>query len=626
LTAPDRMGRSSGTLGSAKIQAWHRRFGAAIDWIALAVAVIASLSLLGWVLWNCRSGFDFTDEGFYLNWMSNPWNYRASVSQFGFVYHPLYEAVGEDIALLRQANVLMLFALAWLLCQTSLGSVRVQPAAIGPFARGGLAGIALVVASSILPFLQVWLPTPNYNSLTLQSMLLAATGAVLVRRGPSTHSAAGWNIIGVGCGLAFLAKPPSAVMLGVLLAIYLAAAGKLRFGGMLMAGATAGLLVVIAAFAIDGSLSDFVRRIVEGVNLSNRRLAAAHAMDRLFALDQVAFGRQQEAHFIRFLVVLLITMGLALLASRFQLLVSIFIAVLVAVVCIIAVAGLWSPKILRDLEPLHFLGIASGAILAALLTSRAACQVPARKNLATAGLFLALPWAFAFGTDNGYLAAAAHAGLFWLLAGLVFCLDRSQANAPWQTLLPAIGLSLVVTAGTLLGSIGAPYRQLEALNRQINVIDLPQGKSQLVVSKEAADYILTLRRVAAAGGFRPGDPMLDLTGESPGSLYAIGARPLAAPWTLGGYRGTTAFVAASLNAEPCDAIATSWILSDHGSTNTIPSEVLVGQGIDLSADYSVVGSIHGTRSEEPPSFEYRLLRPARSPQAAQSACEEARRR
>ena len=66
------------------------RLMVATEWIAPGGTAIAGLSLLGWVLLNCRAGFDFTDEGFYLNWIANPWNYRASLSQFGFVYHPLY--------------------------------------------------------------------------------------------------------------------------------------------------------------------------------------------------------------------------------------------------------------------------------------------------------------------------------------------------------------------------------------------------------------------------------------------------------------------------------------------------------------------------------------------------------
>ena len=58
---------------------------------------------------------DFTDEGFYLNWIAHPSLYKASHTQFGFIYHPLYLLFGGDIVLLRQANILITLALAWLL-------------------------------------------------------------------------------------------------------------------------------------------------------------------------------------------------------------------------------------------------------------------------------------------------------------------------------------------------------------------------------------------------------------------------------------------------------------------------------------------------------------------------------
>ena len=127
-----------------------------MQWIALLVSVGASLTLMGWVMLRCRSGFEFTDEGFYLNWISNPWDYHASVSQFGFVYHPLYKLVGGDIALLRQANVLISFALGWALCFTLLRSISIRWDTVG-VSQSGLVGIAIVAGTGSLAFFDLWL-------------------------------------------------------------------------------------------------------------------------------------------------------------------------------------------------------------------------------------------------------------------------------------------------------------------------------------------------------------------------------------------------------------------------------------------------------------------------------------
>src|SRR5437016_5064779 len=104
----DRKSRIQSSLGhdatpiASKSIARNSFFASGMQLAGLAISIVASLLLLGWVMIRCRSGFDFTDEGFYLNWISDPWRFRSSVTQFGFVYYPLYKLVDGDIVLLRQ--------------------------------------------------------------------------------------------------------------------------------------------------------------------------------------------------------------------------------------------------------------------------------------------------------------------------------------------------------------------------------------------------------------------------------------------------------------------------------------------------------------------------------------------
>src|SRR6202011_4769465 len=124
--------------------------------------------------------------------------------------------------------------------------------------------------------------------------------------------------------------------------------------------------------------------------------------------------------------------------------------------------------------------------------------------------------------------------------------------------------------------------------------------------------------------FTAGSPVLDLTGNSPGSLYAMGARPLGVAWTLGGYPGSTDFLRAALDDETCEAIAVSWILTEPSAPARFSYEMLRQFGIDITTDYVNVGSISSTRSFSPQKFEHRLLKPVRSPEVARLACENAR--
>jgi hypothetical protein len=595
-----------------------------MEWIALAISAAASALLLGWVMLRCRSGFDFTDEGFYLNWISNPWNYHSSVSQFGFVYHPLYRLVGGDVVLLRQANVVILFALGWALCFTLLRSIFIQWDSVGASLRAGAIGVALVTGAGTLSFFDVWLPTPSYNSLTLQSLMLASIGALLADRELSRSSSAGWILVGIGGSLAFLAKPTSAAVLGCIAAAYLVAAGKFRLRGLSISVAAAILFLIAAALAIDGSLFGFVKRILAGLELGSR-LSTGHSLLDIFRLDDFNFSAEQRSNFFYLLIVAFTAVGLGFLTSSFARFAAALIIFAISASCIATVAGLLSPNISYEpFQPLQYFAVLFGTALAALMFPFRGYSWLPRNSVALIAFFVMLPYAYAFGTGNNYSAAAARAGIFWLLAGIVICAGVA-AKAAWHKLLPAAAVALVVPTGVLYSAMDNPYRQTQSLRLQTSAVDLTPGKSRLFLPQETAAYIRELHELSAASGFRAGDPALDLTGVSPGSLYVMGARPLGVAWTLAGYPGSGNFLTAALDDEACEAIAASWILTEPGSADSFSPDILMRFGIDIASDYRGVGSIRSTRSFAPQQFEHQLLKPVRDPDVARLACENARR-
>jgi hypothetical protein len=586
----------------------------------LAISIVASLLLLGWVMMRCRSGFDLTDEGFYLNWIANPWRYRSSVTQFGFVYHPLYKLVGGDVVLLRQTNVLILFVLGWALCVALLRSIFIQQNSIGHSRRAGAVGVAFVAGTGSLSFLDLWLPTPNYNSLTFQSLMLAATGALLAGRELSKPNFAGWALVGIGGGFAFLAKPTSAALLGCIVAFYLMAARKFSIRGLSISVAVTILFLAMAALAIDGSLLGFVRRIVDGMNLG-ARLGGGNGLTDLFRWDGVHLSDEQKSNFTYLLIVAFVASSLSFLDNGLARCGSALIAVAISTLVIATIVGLLSPKVTYEpFQPIQFFAVSFGIALAALMFP---VRGLSRNSFALIVFLAVLPYAYAFGTGNNYWSTAGRAGLFWFLAGIVVCAGFPIANAVWQKLLPAAAVALVVSTAVLYASMENPYRQTQPLRLQRSAIDI--GKSRLFLPEGTAAYIRDLHQLAAANGFRAGDPALDLTGSSPGSIYAMGARPPGVAWTLGGYPGSSDFLKSALDDETCEAIAASWILTEPSAPARFSYELLRQFGIDITTDYFNVGSISSTRSFSPQNFEHRLLKPVRSPEVARLACENARR-
>ena len=145
------------------------------------------------------------------------------------------------------------------------------------------------------------------------------------------------------------------------------------------------------------------------------------------------------------------------------------------------------------------------------------------------------------------------------------------------------------------------------------------------MTDEAASYVSDLYQLATENGFRAGDRLLDLTGVSPGALYAIGARPLGVASTFAGYPGSSDFLRAGLDQESCEAIGASWILTEPSSPQYFASNLLERYGINVAQDYRVVGSIYSTSSRfvPPQKFEQQLLKPTRSRDVARLACEHA---
>ena len=74
--------------------------------------MLSTTLILYWVFKFSAYGIDFTDEGYYLNWISNPFLYKSSLSQFGYIYYPLYNLVDGNIAWLRRVNFFITFVLA----------------------------------------------------------------------------------------------------------------------------------------------------------------------------------------------------------------------------------------------------------------------------------------------------------------------------------------------------------------------------------------------------------------------------------------------------------------------------------------------------------------------------------
>jgi hypothetical protein len=113
---------------------------------------------------------------------------------------------------------------------------------------------------------------------------------------------------------------------------------------------------------------------------------------------------------------------------------------------------------------------------------------------------------------------------------------------------------------------------------------------QLILSKEFANYINDARKIAAQSDFTKEDAIIDLSGQSPGLLYLLGAKSIGTAWNIGGYKGSLDRAKATFNLVDCTDIANAWVLYESKGPRSISTDLLTSLGMNFPIQYQKVGS------------------------------------
>ena len=584
-----------------------------------------TLFLVSWVLWLMRFGFEFTDESYYLISIADAFRYPVTLTQFGFFYRPLYWLVDGNIVLLRQVNFLFTFGLATWFAQHFL---RVQFAAqrIAPYVRWIL---AMGLACGTLVFLRLWLPTPSYNWLAFQALLVAGSAALLAQKRWTKESIIGWILIGVAGWMAFLAKPSTAAALAVSVGFYLLVSGKIYARGWLIAAASAVILLLLTALMIDGSLMVFIARINHGMELTH--MMGSHDYGALFkidtyGLDAILLKWMRRGIFLSLIVALLLSgrhplfilLGTALMSSCF------------AATLLIATEYVKLGLAQYGFYQLLLWMAAYGALVISLCKLRIiGLKRLARKDCALALLLVLFPYVFAFGSSNNYWWMGGLTSLFWVFAGLVFLTPIPPMERFWGLVLPLTGAVQIVAAGVLTLGILVPYYQTQLVYKNTHVTNIGAEEAQVILVPSFGEYLDEVRRKSTAAGFVEGTPVLDLTGHFPGVIHAIGGINLSQPWVIGsydGYHGHLAVAQDHLRRVSCAEFARAWMFTEPTGKVPMEPKLLQVLGAELTRDYAKVtqfNTVKGLGGFDEIHAQY-LWKPKRLEKAAIDACEKAK--
>ncbi len=573
--------------------------------VLLIIIVLAKLTFI------MNVGIDLTDEGYYLNWISNPWLYKYYVSQFGYIYHPIYQLLGNDFVLLRIFNALFTYglglALSYLLIKRLFGNQS----------KSNLFAISAGIALSTILILMItghWVPSPSYNSLCFQGLLITVLGVVCSDGNHKHSQLLAALLIGMGGWLVFMAKPSSALLLGILIPLYFVFEIKKYWRLLLGAGLIAFCFLLLTAFYIDGHVLQFIKRYQVGLQLLNS-MGSKHGLENLLRWDFFKVADADQKAFL-LLSALLATVFLSL-KKNLKLIRAVALLVLFTTLasllwqaCCIQVLKINTPRY----HPLILLAPLFATILYWAFSNHPnpALKLPSK----LIGLLLLLPYLYAAGSGNNYWETAAGAILFWVLASLIL-LARSLPNLMHVMLLALTISSLSVKV--LLDAQNSPYRQTEAVAKQASPYINPHTQKELLLPKDTARYLNELSLLLNNAGFKKNTPVIDFTGHHPGTLYFMQANAIGQAWTIGGYDGSNEMAATALNQATCHELANAWLLIEKDGRRRVDFRILEQHGIQADkSQYNKVGMIKtkiftdwGFRDKNHPDGRYQqyLLKP-----------------
>ncbi|WP_137718216.1 hypothetical protein [Methylobacillus flagellatus] len=535
-----------------------------------------------------RFGVELTDEGYYLNYIASPASYAPNTSQFGYIYHPLFKLLGFDIAGFRMTGHFISLALATALSwQVLLLLESHKLVEFSTSKRVVIAAYASIPVLFSLTLSNYWLATPSYNTLNLQALIVTLIGSTLLLRNERRFSVLAITVICLGGWLSFMAKPSSALALGLLIGLTILLQEKLlRYKYLLFGLMLLSVLWLTSAYSMSNGLNDFFNRLIESKNMLDL-LGAGHSSN-LFRVDSINWSSGLAKN-----------LAIGSILSCFILITIIrsprpaFWRWLFSISFILLVIMLHQP-LLRWLS-FDFYSMLIICPMLALLMLLLVRRMRLLRHTSSLSpyillvLLAAMPGVYALGTSNNLWHAANSAILFWCLASFVLvALIDKDAELKRQLIQSLTMLFVIFSVMCLSVSAHNPYRQSNPIHQQSSALKAPNSNGVLYVEQATASLLSRLGESANNAGFSKHTPIIDLTGHYPGIVYFLGGTAPGYPWLIGGYQGSSDFAAKALSHATCISLANAWLLIETRGPRSVRFNAIHQAGLPEAAKYQVV--------------------------------------
>ena len=524
---------------------------------------------------NTNKGFDFTDEGYYFNRLEGEF-YKYSFSNFSEIIRPLYLFLKKNIVLLRISNIFISISLGYCLISQVYSKFKLSDFL---FDNTNLRKMFFLSISfiSLLEILQIKIYTPSYNNLCFYGVSIASIALIRIYNSEKKEFL-NFVLLSLSIILLFLAKPPSALVLSffiLLASIILKKKFKLH-----------SLSIFFGIFVSILFISNFYE--IQIINLFETYKYHYNVLQMRGSTHGVSFIFQDTYFLIKdfFLNIHLVLYWVLfylniIFYNNFKKL---------RIITWISNFYLISPLITFYLFKENIIFLISFYFafpISILITYLSTNKNKINKNklILFINIFL-MPYFYSIGTNNSYIYTICRVPIFFIISGLIIASDLIN-NMPkimkikLERLLIIFSILSTIIFFNFLSEFNLyPYRQ------ETNLFDYSKsfsirGNTELKISDSAFKYLKDSNNYINKYNFENNQLVLDLTGRSPGFIYAIGGKPLLAPWILGGYPGSNKVLGYFLDKAELEDLKNAWILTEPNTNQSLNEHLLLDKGIDL---------------------------------------------
>lgn len=558
----------------------------------LSISTLSLLSGIIFLLLNADKGFDFTDEGFYLNSLEGNF-YKNSISYFFAILKPLYLILDKNIIYLRQANILISIYLGYLLISTVLSGFNFSNYL---FQKNKLLKIIMVLALSsisLLEIMQLKIYTPSYNNLCFYGVSLVSIALIKIYSKQKNNLLNTFFLSG-GISILLLSKPSSGLI--IIFSIFIGSLISRKKFKLQIFSILISILITIFCIAKFNN--------VQLVNLFNiyrelySDLQIKEYSSNSIILDSLTLIK--ECFLNLHLIFYWVSYYMNIIFEDVRIIKNYKLNNFLSKIYLI------SPLFLIFIfskNLIFFIAAFAAFPISILITNFLldGIKLDKYKLILFLNIFL-MPFFYTIGTDNSYLYTLSRVPIFFVVSGLVIVSeiiknkDRFPDIKLKRFFIIFMILSNIIFSHFLDTFNSSPYRQdfnLFSFKKSF----LIREKTILKLSDASFNYLDNAINSMKDNKFKFDQSILDLTGRSPGFIYAVGGKPLLSPWIIGGYPSSNKTLKNLLNKVKLEELGKAWVLIEPNSFQALDLSLLRSKGINLDDEekYKLVFKVDSSK-------------------------------